>query len=77
MKVRLEVLKHKKPEQYKLSKKENYNHIIANIATSYIDKSLQDIRFLSSLEQFSKDNDFWLEYSKLDYKKLNILHLNL
>ena len=41
-------------EQYKLSKKENYNHIIANIATSYIDKSLQDIRFLSSLEQFSK-----------------------
>jgi hypothetical protein len=41
-------------EQYKLSKKENYNHIIANIATSYINKSLQDIRFLSSLEQFSK-----------------------
>ena len=41
-------------EQYKLSKKENYNHVIANIATSYINKSLQDIRFLSSLEQFSK-----------------------
>ena len=41
-------------EQYKLSKKENYNHIIANIASSYINKSLQDIRLLSSLEQFSK-----------------------
>lgn len=41
-------------EQYKLSKKENYNHVIVNIATSYINKSLQDIRFLSSLEQFSK-----------------------
>jgi len=41
-------------EQYKLSKKENYNHVIANIATSYINKTLQDIRFLSSLEQFSK-----------------------
>lgn len=41
-------------EQYKLSKKENYIHVIANIATSYINKSLQDIRFLSSLEQFSK-----------------------
>ncbi|MFM7719680.1 MAG: hypothetical protein ACKO52_00840, partial [Sediminibacterium sp.] len=41
-------------EQYNLSKKENYNHIIANIATSYMNKSLQDIRFLSSLEQFSK-----------------------
>jgi hypothetical protein len=41
-------------EQYKLSKKENYTHIIANIASSYINQSLQDIRFLSSLEQFSK-----------------------
>jgi hypothetical protein len=41
-------------EQYKLSKKENYTHIIANIASSYINKSIQDIRFLSSLEQFSK-----------------------
>jgi hypothetical protein len=41
-------------EQHKLSKKENYTHIIANIASSYINKSMQDIRFLSSLEQFSK-----------------------
>ena len=41
-------------EQYKLSKKENYTHIIANIASSYINQSIQDIRFLSSLEQFSK-----------------------
>jgi hypothetical protein len=41
-------------EQYKLSKKENYTHIIANIASSYINQSFQDIRFLSSLEQFSK-----------------------
>ena len=41
-------------EQHKLSKKENYTHIIANIASSYINQSLQDIRFLSSLEQFSK-----------------------
>lgn len=41
-------------EQHKLSKKDNYAHIIANIASSYIHKSFQDIRFLSSLEQFSK-----------------------
>jgi hypothetical protein len=41
-------------EQYKLSKKENYAHIIANIASSYINQSLQDFRFLASLEQFSK-----------------------
>jgi hypothetical protein len=41
-------------EQYKLTKKENYTHIIANIASSYMDKSLQDFRFLASLEQFSK-----------------------
>ena len=41
-------------EQYKLSKKENYNHVIANIASSYINQSLQDFRFLASLEQFSK-----------------------
>jgi hypothetical protein len=41
-------------EQYKLSKKENYTHIIANIASSYINQSLQDFRFLASLEQFSK-----------------------
>jgi hypothetical protein len=41
-------------EQHKLSKKENYTHIIANIASSYINQSIQDIRFLSSLEQFSK-----------------------
>jgi hypothetical protein len=49
-------------EQHKLSKKENYTHIIANIASSYMDKSLQDFRFLASLEQFSKlkylDNGF-------------------
>jgi len=41
-------------ELYKLTKKENYTHIIANIASSYMDKSLQDFRFLASLEQFSK-----------------------
>ena len=41
-------------EQYQLSKKENYTHIIANIASSYINQSLQDLRFLASLEQFSK-----------------------
>jgi len=41
-------------EQYKLSNKENYNHIIVNLASSYIDKSFKDIRFLSSLEQFGK-----------------------
>ena len=41
-------------EQYKLSKKENYTHIVANIASSYMSKSLQDFRFLASLEQFSK-----------------------
>jgi hypothetical protein len=41
-------------EQYELSKKENYTHIIANIATGFINQSLQDLRFLASLEQFSK-----------------------
>jgi hypothetical protein len=49
-------------EQYKLTKKENYTHIIANIASSYMNKSLRDFRFLASLEQFSKlkylDNGF-------------------
>ena len=41
-------------EQYKLSKKENYHHIVANIASSYFNQSIQDFRFLTSLEQFSK-----------------------
>ena len=49
-------------EQYKLTKQENYTHIIANIASSYMNQSLQDFRFLASLEQFSKlkylDNGF-------------------
>lgn len=49
-------------EQYKLSKKENYTHIIGNIASSYMNKSVQDFRFLASVEQFSKlkylDNGF-------------------
>ncbi len=49
-------------EQYKLTKKENYTHIIANIASSYMNQSLQDFRLLASLEQFSKlkylDNGF-------------------
>jgi len=58
-------------EQYKLSKKENYNHVIANIATSYINKSLQDIRFLSSLEQFSK-----LKYLNNGLRYRQILNLS-
>jgi hypothetical protein len=59
-------------EQYQLSKKENYIHTIANIASSYINKSLQDIRFLTSLEQFSK-----LKYlnNGLGYRR--ILNLSL
>lgn len=58
-------------EQYKLSKKENYNHIIANIASSYIDKALQDIRFLSSLEQFGK-----LKYFNNGFGYRQILNLS-
>jgi hypothetical protein len=58
-------------EQYKLSKKENYNHVIANIATSYINKSLHDIRFLSSLEQFSK-----LKYLNNGLRYRQILNLS-
>ena len=58
-------------EQYKLSKKENYIHVIANIATSYINKSLQDIRFLSSLEQFSK-----LKYLNNGLRYRQILNLS-
>jgi superfamily II DNA or RNA helicase len=40
-----------------------------------IDEFTEIINKLKSLEQFSKDNDFWLEYSNLDYKKLNILDM--
>ncbi len=58
-------------EQYKLSKKENYTHIIANIASSYINQSLQDIRFLSSLEQFSK-----LKYLNNGFGYRQILNLS-
>ncbi len=58
-------------EQYKLSKKENYTHIIANIASSYMDKSLQDFRFLASLEQFSK-----LKYLNNGFGYRQILNLS-
>lgn len=58
-------------EQYKLSKKENYTHIIANIASSYVNKSIQDIRFLSSLEQFSK-----LKYLSNGYGYRQIINLS-
>ena len=58
-------------EQYKLSKKENYNHIIANIASSYINQSLQDFRFLASLEQFSK-----LKYLDNGYGYRQIVNLS-
>jgi hypothetical protein len=58
-------------EQYKLSKKENYAHIIANIASSYINQSLQDIRFLTSLEQFSK-----LKYMNNGYGYRQIINLS-
>jgi hypothetical protein len=58
-------------EQYKLSKKENYAHIIANIASSYTNKSLQDIRILASLEQFSK-----LKYLNNGYGYRQIINLS-
>ena len=58
-------------EQYKLSKKENYTHIVANIASSYINKSLQDFRFLTSLEQFSK-----LKYLNNGFGYRQILNLS-
>lgn len=58
-------------EQYKLSKNENYTHIIANIASSYIDKTLQDFRFLTSLEQFSK-----LKYLNNGYGYRQIINLS-
>ena len=58
-------------EQYKLSKKENYTHIIANIASSYMNKSLQDFRFLASLEQFSK-----LKYLNNGYGYRQIINLS-
>ena len=59
-------------EQYQLSNKENYIHTIANIASSYINKSLQDIRFLTSLEQFSK-----LKYLNNGLGYRQILNLSL
>jgi hypothetical protein len=59
-------------EQYQLSKKENYIHTIANIASSYINKSLQDIRFLTSLEQFSR-----LKYLNNGLGYRQILNLSL
>ena len=58
-------------EQYKLSKKENYTHIIANIASSYMEQSLQDFRFLASLEQFSK-----LKYLENGFGYRQILNLS-
>lgn len=58
-------------EQYKLTKKENYTHIIANIASSYMNKSLQDFRFLASLEQFSK-----LKYLNNGFGYRQILNLS-
>ena len=58
-------------EQHKLLKNENYNHIIVNIASSYINKSLQDIRFLSSLEQFGK-----LKYLNNGFGYRQILNLS-
>jgi hypothetical protein len=58
-------------EQYKLSKKDNYTHVIANIASSYINQSLQDFRFLASLEQFSK-----LKYLNNGYGYRQIVNLS-
>jgi hypothetical protein len=58
-------------EQYKLSKKDNYTHVIANIASSYINQSLQDFRFLASLEQFSK-----LKYLDNGYGYRQIINLS-
>jgi hypothetical protein len=58
-------------EQFKLSKKDNYNHIIANIASSYINQSLQDFRFLASLEQFTK-----LKYMNNGYGYRQIINLS-
>jgi hypothetical protein len=58
-------------EQYKLSKKDNYTHVIANIASGYINQSLQDFRFLASLEQFSK-----LKYLNNGYGYRQIVNLS-
>lgn len=58
-------------EQYELSKKENYTHLIANIASGYINQSLQDFRFLASLEQFSK-----LKYLNNGYGYRQIVNLS-
>jgi hypothetical protein len=58
-------------EQFKLSKKDNYTHIITNLASSYMDKALQDFRFLVSLEQFSK-----LKYLNNGYGYRQILNFS-
>jgi hypothetical protein len=58
-------------EQFKLSKKDNYTHIITNVASSYMDKALQDFRFLVSLEQFSK-----LKYLNNGYGYRQILNFS-
>ena len=58
-------------EQFKLSKKDNYTHIITNLASSYMDKALQDFRFLVSLEQFSK-----LKYFNNGYGYRQILNFS-
>ena len=58
-------------EQFKLSKKDNYTHIITNLASSYMDKSLQDFRLLVSLEQFSK-----LKYLNNGFGYRQILNLS-
>ena len=58
-------------EQFKLSKKDNYTHIITNVASSYMDKALQDFRLLVSLEQFSK-----LKYLNNGFGYRQILNLS-
>ena len=58
-------------EQFKLSKKDNYTHIITNLASSYMDKALQDFRLLVSLEQFSK-----LKYLNNGFGYRQILNLS-
>jgi hypothetical protein len=58
-------------EHFKLSKKDNYTHIITNLASSYMDKALQDFRLLVSLEQFSK-----LKYLNNGFGYRQILNLS-
>jgi hypothetical protein len=58
-------------ESYTLLKNENFRHAKLNLGSSYIDKQIQDFRFLASLESISK-----IHYLESGYRYRQILNLS-